>query len=112
MDLSKQAILSQNNEIAKEMPEELELNALADLYKIFGDSTRLRILFVLIESEICVRDLSTTLGMTVSAVSHQLRILKQSRLAKCRKVGKTVLYSLADDHVRTILHQGMEHIEE
>ena len=94
------------------MPDEDSLFALADLYKIFGDSTRLRILYVLFETELCVCDIAELCGMTVSAISHQLRVLKQSRLVKYRRVGKSVFYSLADDHVHTILGQGMEHVQE
>ncbi len=94
------------------MPEETELYDLAELFKIFGDSTRIRILFVLFEAEVCVCDLAEALNMTQSAISHQLRILKQSRLVKSRREGKSVFYSLADDHVRTIIAQGQEHIEE
>ena len=93
-------------------PDEDSLFALADLYKIFGDSTRLRILYVLFETELCVCDIAQLCGMTVSAISHQLRVLKQSRLVKYRRTGKSVFYSLADDHVHTILGQGMEHINE
>lgn len=93
-------------------PDEDALFALADLYKIFGDSTRLRILYVLFETELCVCDIAQLCGMTVSAISHQLRVLKQSRLVKYKRVGKSVFYSLADDHVHTILGQGMEHIHE
>ena len=95
-----------------ELPDEDTLFALADLYKIFGDSTRLRILYVLFDTELCVCDIAELLGMTVSAISHQLRVLKQSKLVKYRKSGKSVLYSLADDHVHTILGEGMEHINE
>lgn len=94
------------------MPEETELYDLAELFKIFGDSTRIRILFVLFEAEVCVCDLAQTLKMTQSAISHQLRILKQNKLVKNRRVGKSIFYSLADDHVRTIIAQGREHIEE
>lgn len=94
------------------MPNDFELFALADFYKIFGDSTRIRILFVLYETELCVCDIAELLGMTVSAISHQLRALKQARLVKYRRAGKTVYYSLADDHVHAILAQGMEHIRE
>ena len=86
------------------MPEETELYDLAELFKVFGDSTRIRILFVLFEAEVCVCDLA--------AISHQLRILKQNKLVKCRREGKSVFYSLADDHVRSIIAQGREHIEE
>ena len=91
-------------------PEEESLLRLADLFKVFGDGTRVRILYVLLEAEVCVCDLATLLGMTQSAVSHQLRILKAARLIKARRDGKTVFYSLADDHVATLLRQGMEHI--
>ena len=94
------------------MPEEDKLYDLAELYKVFGDSTRIRILFLLLESEMCVCDIAQLLNMNQSAISHQLRILKQSRLVKNRREGKSVFYSLADDHVLTILSQGMEHIEE
>ncbi|MCD7921403.1 MAG: metalloregulator ArsR/SmtB family transcription factor [Clostridiales bacterium] len=94
------------------MPEETELYDLAELFKIFSDSTRIRILFVLFEAEVCVCDLANMLHMTQSAVSHQLRILKQSKLVKNRREGKSVFYSLADDHVRTIIAQGLDHIEE
>ena len=94
------------------LPEETELYDLAELFKVFGDSTRIRILFVLFEVEVCVCDLAAALNMTQSAISHQLRILKQNRLVKSRRDGKAVFYSLADSHVRTIINQGMEHIEE
>lgn len=94
------------------MPDETELYDLAELFKVFGDSTRIRILFVLFEAEVCVCDLAAALHMTQSAISHQLRILKQNKLVKSRREGKSVFYSLADDHVRTIIAQGREHIEE
>lgn len=94
------------------MPEETELYDLAELFKVFGDSTRIRILFVLFEAEVCVCDLAAALHMTQSAISHQLRILKQNKLVKSRREGKSVFYSLADSHVRTIIAQGREHIEE
>lgn len=94
------------------MPEEEELYDLAELFKVFADSTRIRILYVLFESEMCVCDIAQILNMTQSAISHQLRVLKQSRLVKYRRSGKSILYSLADEHVRTIINQGLEHIEE
>ena len=94
------------------LPGDSELSRLADLFKTFGDGTRVRILYVLFEAEVCVCDLAKLLGMTQSAVSHQLRILKQARLIKSRRDGKTVFYSLADDHVATLLRQGMEHVSE
>ena len=100
------------NEIENKMPEESELSELADLFKVFGDSTRIKILYVLFENEMCVYDIANILNMTQSAISHQLRILKQNRLVRFRKEGKTVLYTLADEHVFTILRQGIEHIEE
>ena len=98
--------------VNKNMPDEDELYDLAELFKVFGDSTRIKILYVLSEAEMCVCDIAQLLGMTQSAISHQLRSLKQSRLVKARREGKTVFYSLADGHVRTILDQGMEHVAE
>ena len=98
--------------VQEKMPEETELYDLAELFKVFGDSTRIRILFVLFETEVCVCDLAQALNMTQSAISHQLKILKQNKLVKSRREGKSVFYSLADDHVRTIIEQGREHIEE
>ena len=94
------------------MPEETMLYDLAELFKVFGDSTRMRILFVLFEAEVCVCDLAQVLNMTQSAISHQLKILKQNKLVKCRREGKSIFYSLADEHVRAIINQGMEHVEE
>lgn len=98
--------------VQEKMPQEEELYDLAELFKVFGDSTRIRILFVLFEAEVCVCDLAEALNMTQSAISHQLRILKQSRLVKSRREGKSIFYSLADSHVWTIINQGLEHIEE
>lgn len=98
--------------VREKMPAEEELYNLAELFKVFGDSTRIRILFVLFESEVCVCDLARALNMTQSAISHQLRILKQNKLVKNRREGKSIFYSLADDHVRTIIAQGLDHIEE
>ncbi len=85
---------------------------LADFFKVFGDSTRIRILTVLLGEELCVCDLAETLGMNQSAVSHQLKILKQAKLIRNRREGKQVYYALADDHVATIMAMGIEHIEE
>ena len=98
--------------VAEKLPPEEHLLDLAELFKIFGDTTRIRILFVLFEAEVCVCDLAEALRMTQSAVSHQLGILKRSKLVKSRREGKSVFYSLADEHVRTIIGQGMEHISE
>ena len=100
------------NLVNNTMPSETELYDLAELFKIFGDSTRIRILFVLFEAEVCVCDLAQVLNMTQSAISHQLRILKQNKLVKSRRSGKSIFYSLADGHVRTIVAQGMEHLTE
>lgn len=94
------------------VPCEEAMFALADLYKVFGDSTRLRILYALDENELCVCDIADVLGMTASAISHQLRVLKQAKLVKYRREGKTVFYALDDSHVHGILKQGIEHIGE
>ena len=94
------------------MPKDEQLFELADLFKMFGDGTRIRILYALFEEEMCVCDIAGKLSMTQSAISHQLRLLKQSKLVKNRREGKTVYYSLADEHVRSIIYQGMEHVME
>ena len=99
-------------QVLDEMPGDETLYDLAELFKVFGDSTRIKLLYALFEAELCVCDISRLLGLTQSAVSHQLRVLKNSRLVKFRKDGKTVFYSLADDHVRKIIAQGMEHVNE
>ena len=98
--------------VTAKMPDEDELYDLAEIFKVFGDSTRIKILYVLFESEMCVCDIAQLLNMNQSAISHQLKILKQSRLVKSRREGKAVFYSQADGHVRTIINQGLEHIEE
>lgn len=95
-----------------QMPSEDALIDLSELFKIFGDSTRIKILYALLGTELCVCDIASLLSMTVSAISHQLRILRAAKLVVFRREGKTVFYSLADDHVRTILDMGMEHILE
>ena len=100
------------DKVERTMPEDEILYDLAELFKIFGDSTRIKILYVLFESEMCVCDIAQLLGMTQSAISHQLQVLKKSKLVKYRREGKTVFYSLADSHVRAILGQGMEHVTE
>ena len=94
------------------IPDEEDLYSLADFFKVFADSTRIRILYVLLCSETCVCDIAQLLGMTQPAISHQLRILKQMNLVRARRDGKTIFYSLADDHIASILSQGMEHIKE
>ena len=95
-----------------QMPSEETLVKVADLFKIFGDPTRVRIIFVLFHQEECVRDIAQKLEMTQSAISHQLRILKQNHLIKYRREGKNMIYALADDHVKTIINCAIEHIEE
>lgn len=94
------------------MPDEEILYDLAELFKLFADSTRIKILYVLFASELCVCDIAQLLNMSQSAISHQLRALKQAKLVRYRREGKQVFYSLADGHVRTILGQGMEHVAE
>ena len=96
--------------VLEEQPADEYLYDLAELFKVFGDSTRIKILYVLFEAEMCVNDIAQLLNISTSAISHQLRILKQAQLVKFRREGKTIFYSLSDDHVRTILNQGMEHI--
>ena len=99
-------------QVNEEIPDEEKLYDLADFFKVFADSTRIKILYVLLCSEMCVCDLAQILNMTQSAISHQLRILKQMDLVRNRREGKTIFYSLADDHIKGILNQGMEHINE
>lgn len=94
------------------LPEEEILYDLAEFYKVFADSTRIKMLYILLESEMCVCDISRILGVSQSAVSHQLRMLKQMKLVKYRREGKTVYYSLSDHHIEQILSQGLEHISE
>ncbi|NLC44330.1 MAG: winged helix-turn-helix transcriptional regulator [Clostridiales bacterium] len=100
------------NRVRKKMPEEEILLDLAELFKVFGDSTRIRILWALEESEMCVCDIANLLNMTQSAISHQLRVLRQAALVKSRRDGKVVYYSLDDEHVEQIIDQGMTHIHE
>ncbi len=100
------------NQVRDKMPQEESLYDLAELFKVFGDSTRIRILWSLHEAEMCVCDIAVLLNMTQSAISHQLRVLKQANLVKNRKEGKVVYYSLVDDHVREIFDQGLIHINE
>lgn len=100
------------NKVRKKMPKEETLYDLAELFKVFGDSTRIRILWALDESEMCVCDIASLLNMTQSAISHQLRVLKQAKLVRNRRDGKVVYYSLDDDHVKLVIDQGMAHINE
>ena len=98
--------------VLETQPEDEYLYDLADLFKVFGDTTRIKILYALLESELCVGDIAQILGLSQSAVSHQLRILKDSKLVKFRRNGKIIFYSLDDDHVRNMISMGMEHVEE
>ena len=98
--------------VLEHQPDEDALYDLAELFKVFGDSTRVRILYALIDEELCVCDLSEALDMTQSAISHQLQILRSSKLVKSRREGKQIYYSLADAHVVTIMAQGLDHILE
>ena len=98
--------------VAAIMPDDEMLYDLADFYKVFADSTRIKILYALLQSEMCVCDLTEVLGASQSAISHQLRMLKQMKLVKYRRAGKAVVYSLSDDHIQNILSQGFEHILE
>ena len=100
------------NKVKQDMPQDETLYDLAELFKVFGDSTRIKILYALFEAELCVCDIAQLLSVSQTAVSHQLRVLKNNKLVKFRKEGKNVFYSLADDHVRRIIHQGIEHVEE
>ncbi len=98
--------------VEENMPEENKLYDLAELFKVFGDTTRIKIIWALFESEMCVCDIAYVLNMTQSAISHQLRVLKAARLVRYRKSGKTVYYSLDDSHIKQIFGMGMEHISE
>lgn len=98
--------------VKSELPPDEILYDLAELFKVFGDTTRIRILYALFESELCVNDMAQLLGLSQTAVSHQLRVLKNNKLVRFRKEGKIVFYSLDDDHVRSIIEKGMEHVEE
>lgn len=100
------------NKVKQDMPQDETLYDLAELFKVFGDSTRIKILDALFEAELCVCDIAQLLSVSQTAVSHQLRVLKNNKLVKFRKEGKNVFYSLADDHVRRIIDQGIEHVEE
>lgn len=100
------------NETKNKMPEEEMLYDLAELFKVFGDTTRIKILYALFSNEMCVCDIANLLNMTHSAISHQLRVLKQARLVKFRKEGKTVYYSLDDSHISQIFDCGLNHIQE
>lgn len=114
--MEENTFLHINEEIERKvdetMPPEEEMQDLAEFFKVFGDATRLKILYVLLCSEMCVYDIANLVGMSQSAISHQLRTLKQMDLVKNRREGKTIFYSLADSHIVNILSQGLDHIEE
>ncbi|RDY22577.1 transcriptional regulator [Romboutsia maritimum] len=115
-DLNKCDCIDVHEEIVTKtkntMPEEEMLYDLAELFKVFGDTTRIKILYALFANEMCVCDIASLLNMTHSAISHQLRVLKQARLVKFRKEGKTVFYSLDDSHISQIFNCGLSHIQE
>ncbi|NLJ73520.1 MAG: helix-turn-helix transcriptional regulator [Firmicutes bacterium] len=98
--------------VRETMPPEEKLFSLAEFFKVFGDTTRIRILYALFQSDMCVCDIAYLLGMSQSAISHQLRVLKQAKLVKFRKEGRVVYYSLDDDHIKSIFDQGYQHISE
>ncbi|MDE6779907.1 MAG: metalloregulator ArsR/SmtB family transcription factor [Ruminococcus sp.] len=98
--------------ISEMSPDDISLYDAAELLKVFGDATRIRIIFVLCRGELCVRDIASRLKKTQSAISHQLRVLKQARLVSTRRDGKTIFYSLCDDHVKTIFYHAIEHVME
>ena len=116
MEETKNELLAAHDDVVAQglanQPEDEYLYDLAELFKVFGDSTRLKILYALFESELCVNDIAQILNLNQSAVSHQLRILKDAKLVKFKRSGKSIFYSLDDDHVRTILSMGMDHVEE
>ncbi|HIZ61698.1 MAG TPA: metalloregulator ArsR/SmtB family transcription factor [Candidatus Gemmiger avistercoris] len=95
-----------------DLPGDELLYDLAELFRVFGDSTRIKILYALFESELCVNDIAQVVGLSQSAVSHQLRLLKANKLVRFRRDGKTIYYALDDDHVRSMIALGMEHVEE
>lgn len=107
-------VIHQNkiDEVKKKMPKEEVLYDLAEVFKVFGDSTRIKILYSLFKHEMCVCDVAILVGTTQSAISHQLRVLKQAKLVKYRKQGKVVYYSLDDEHVKSIFNEGLKHIQE
>lgn len=115
MSEEKEERLEQNESsflLSDEAPTEEELYDLAELFKVFGDSTRIKILYALLNADMSVGEIAKALSMTQSSISHQLRVLKQSRLVRFRREGKSIVYSLADDHVYTIMSQGLTHLEE
>lgn len=114
MEVGECSVIHQNvvDYVKQILPEEKSIIALAELFKVFGDSTRMKIMCTLMNGEMCVCDIACVVGTTCSATSHQLRILKQAKLVKYQKKGKIVYYSLDDDHVKQIYQKGLEHVEE
>ncbi|NLP28827.1 MAG: helix-turn-helix transcriptional regulator [Clostridia bacterium] len=114
LDICASTVIHQEviDKVKDHIPDEEILYDLSDLFKVFGDTTRIKILCALFQAEMCVCDIAALLNMTQSAISHQLRVLKQARLVKFRKEGKVVYYSLDDDHVKSIFDQGLNHISE
>lgn len=111
-EIKSSALERYEKETERKQPSEDEIYDLAELFKVFGDSTRMKILFLLFQKEVCVGDMAENLNMTQSAISHQLKILKQAKLCGSRREKKSMVYFLADEHVRTMIAQGMEHILE
>ncbi len=114
-ELNEDYLALENDTAERVLEEQLDedvLFDLAELFKIFGDSNRIRILYALSGVELCVSDIARILGLSTSAVSHQLRILKSSKLVRCRRDGKIIFYMLDDEHVREIINLGLEHVIE
>ena len=115
-EIAENELLQDRDDIVKKVleqqPDDEILYDLAELFKVFGDSTRIKILYSMFENELCVNDIARLLNLSQSSVSHQLRILKTSKLVKFRREGKSIYYSLDDEHVRSIISMGMEHVEE
>lgn len=110
--MSQEEYTSAVERVQNLLPDDEILYDLAELFKVFGDSTRVKLLYALFEEELCVQDMAQLLNISQSAVSHQLQILKANKLVKYRRDGKTIYYSLADDHVHSIINQGIEHVAE
>lgn len=110
--MSQEEYISAVERVQNLLPDDEILYDLAELFKVFGDSTRVKLLYALFEEELCVQDMAQLLNISQSAVSHQLQILKANKLVKYRRDGKTIYYSLADDHVHSIINQGIEHVAE
>ena len=115
-EIAESGLQADRDEVVKKVleqqPDDEILYDLAELFKVFGDSTRIKILYSMFENELCVNDIARLLSLSQSSVSHQLRILKTSKLVKFRREGKSIYYSLDDEHVRSIISMGMEHVEE